>query len=195
MYAYNLINSDEKRLARKVLIEQSKLHKPNYYNNTKTIAEQLGITFNMADLQEVTKSTWKQLIKRKIKEEILHDIEAEVKTKTKMRFVSKREFKAEDYIKKLNMKETKTIMRLKLNMVDTKANFPRGDDRTCVMCGAEDETTEHLFKCPRYQYLTGHNLSWSDCGDHWTDIEWMRKAVSVVERMEEIREREVNRLS
>ena len=91
------------------------------------------------------------------------------------------------------MKEVATIMKLKLNMVETKANFPQGDDRLCIMCREADETTEHLFECPKYQQLTGHNLVWDANGKHWTDMQWMKKAAMVVERIEEIREREVNR--
>ena len=110
-----------------------------------------------------------------------------------MRFVSKTKVEAEEYVKKLSMREVATIMKLKLNMVETKSNYPTGEDRTCIMCGNEDETTEHLFKCPRYRQLTGHNLVWSDDGEHWTDLQWLSKAARITERIEEIREREMNR--
>ena len=193
MFAHNLINSDEKRIARTILIQQSQVRTSNYYNDIKKIAENLEIELDIADLQETKKSKWKQLLKDKIHKQVLHDIKEEVRTKTKMRFVSKQKFEAEEYIKKLTMKETATIMRLKLNMVETKANFPTGDDRRCIMCGEDDETTEHLFKCTRYRHLTGHNLVWDDNGKHWTDIQWMKEAVVVVERIEEIRKREMNR--
>ena len=110
-----------------------------------------------------------------------------------MRFVVKNNMEPEIYIKKLRMTEVATIMRLKLNMVDTKSNFPKGDDRLCIMCGETDETTEHLFQCRRYQELTGHNLRWSDNGDHWNDLQWLKEAAHVVERIEEIRDREIKR--
>ena len=73
------------------------------------------------------------------------------------------------------------------------SNFPKGDDRLCIMCGETDETTEHLFQCRRYQELTGHNLRWSDNGDHWKDLQWLKEAAHVVEHIEEIRDREIKR--
>ena len=37
------------------------------------------------------------------------------------------------------------IMRLKLNMIETKANLPNESDRIslCLMCKKDEETTEH----------------------------------------------------
>jgi hypothetical protein len=193
MFAHNLINSDESRIARKILIEQSKIKTRNYYNTLKTIADKLGVDASVKNLQQITKSQWKTTLKQTINVQILHDIKKETETKTKMRFVNKETMEPELYVKHLSMKEVSTIMRLKLNMVETKGNFPKGDDRTCVMCGEADETTEHLFLCTRYQQLTGHNLKWSADGCHWTDLQWLKEAACVVERIEEIRERELQR--
>lgn len=61
------------------------------------------------------------------------------------------------------------------------------------MCNNHEETTEHLFKCTKYKELAKNYLVWSDEGNHWQDIEWLREAARVVERIEEIREREMNR--
>ena len=194
MFAHNLVNSDESRMARKILIEQSKIKSSNYYNTIKTSAEKLGIDISIENLAETTKSQWKTTVKQNINKQILMDIKKETETKTKMRFVNKINMKPEPYIEKLSLKEATTIMRLKLNMVDTKSNFPNGEDRTCIMCGEEDETTEHLFQCFKYRQLTGHNLVWSDDGDHWTNLQWLKEAAHVVERIEEIRERELKRL-
>ena len=112
-----------------------------------------------------------------------------------MRFIRKTELVAEDYVNKLSVREVSTIMKLKLNMIETKANFPTkyGEDRQCIMCGDNEETTEHLFKCDKYKELAHNNLEWKDNGDQWGDIEWLRQAARVVERIEEIREREINR--
>ena len=72
-----------------------------------------------------------------------------------MRFVKKDVMEPEEYIKQLNMREVATILKLKLNMVETKANFPnKYDDRMCIMCKREEETTEHLFKCETYRRLS-----------------------------------------
>ena len=192
MFVHNLVNSDENRIAKTILIEQSKENKINYYNEVKAVTDELGITMDIETLTKITKSEWKTLTKEKIKEKILLDTEKEVQSKTKMRFIKKNKLNAEEYITKLGVKEVSTIMRLKLNMVETKANFPK-DDRICIMCKEREETSEHLFSCPVYQKLTNHNLTWSDQGKHWEDLHWLREAARVVERMEDIREREVNR--
>ena len=67
------------------------------------------------------------------------------------------------------------------------------DDASLIMCNNDDETTEHIFKCTKYKELSKNHLVWSDEGKHWQDIEWLREAARVVERIEEIREREMNR--
>ena len=103
----------------------------------------------------------------------------------------------EEYIQQLNMREVATIMKLKLNMVETKANFPnKYDDRMCIMCKREEETTDHLFKCETYRRLSNNQLAWNDHeeGGQWKDVEWLKEAAKVVERVEEIRKREMNRL-
>ena len=75
-------------------------------------------------------------------------------------------------------------MMMKLNMTDTKANFPsKYKDRTCPMCKAEDETTEHLFQCEKYKELARHTLEWDGSGNQWKDINWMRQSVKVIERI------------
>lgn len=193
MFTHNLINSDESRIARKILIRQSKLKTVNYYNTLKTFADKLEVNMSIKNLQQIKKSQWKTTLKQSINKQILNDIKKETEEKTKMRFVKKESMEPELYVKHLNMKEVSTIMRLKLNMVDTKANFPNGDDRTCIMCGMAEETTEHLFQCARYRQLTGHNLEWSADGEHWTNLQWLKEAACVVERIEEIRERELKR--
>ena len=194
MFAHTLVNSDEDRIARRVLIEQSKsTTTDNYYNDIKAKANKFGVDVSIEILEETSKSQWKRTIKQNIVKQILMVIKSEAETKTKMRFVVKNNMEPEIYIKKLRMTEVATIMRLKLNMVDTKSNFPKGDDRLCIMCGETDETTEHLFQCRRYQELTGHNLRWNDNGDHWNDLQWLKEAAHVVERIEEIRDREIKR--
>ena len=195
MFVHNLVNSDESRIARKILMEQSKttINNNNYYNTIRKAAEKLGVDVGIKQLEKVKKSSWKTTLKKAINKQILNEIGEEVATKTKMRFISKTSMEPEEYVKKLNMKEVSTIMRLKLNMVETKSNYPNGDDRRCIMCGEEDETTEHLFKCPKYRTLSGHKLVWSDEGEHWTDLSWLKEAAQVVERIEEIRKREIER--
>ena len=79
-------------------------------------------------------------------------------------------------------------------MVDVKMNYKgKYVDQWCVMCKTEEETTEHLFRCKVYKEKARHNLKWNNNGDHLTKVEWLVEAVVVIDRMMEIRKRELNR--
>ena len=133
MFVHNLINSADTRIAKNILLNQSNSKDKNYYNEVKKEAHEMGIELDVETLQTKTKSQWKRIVKEKVKERILGEIN-NVCTNTKMRFIQKKQMQAEEYINKLSMREVSNIMKLKLNMVETKANFPnKYADRRCVI--------------------------------------------------------------
>ena len=79
------------------------------------------------------------------------------KSRTKGRFQV--DFGKKEYLD-LPMCEAKEIMKIRLNMTETKANFKgKYNDLTCPACMKENETTEHLICCPVYKRITGHSLN------------------------------------
>ena len=132
MFIQNLLHSSDTRIAKNILLSQSKSKEKNYYNEAKEEANEMGIELDVEMLKTKTKSQWKRIVKEKVKERILSEINNE-STNTKMRFIQKKQLQPEEYINKLSMREVSIIMKLKLNMVETKGNFPnKYADRRCI---------------------------------------------------------------
>ena len=106
---------------------------------------------------------------------------------TKLRFT--RSFETQDYIKSCPMMKVKKIMKVKLNMIELKANFKgKYSDLICPACGEQNETTEHVIVCEEYRKLTGHNLQEpDDWVEKMNDTDWLSEACEVYEQIEEVR--------
>ena len=54
------------------------------------------------------------------------------------------------YIEELEYKDCITVMNLRLNMVETKANYEGSyKNISCPTCYKDNDTTEHLFECEK----------------------------------------------
>ena len=77
------------------------------------------------------------------------------KEKTKLRFLN--DYSLKPYIKNLEFKECITIIKLRLNMIETKCNFKGNyiNNKLCEICQENIDTTEHLFECKKL-----NNINW-----------------------------------
>ena len=190
MYFHNLMHSDEKRTTKKMILNQmaGEGKGKSWYSEG---VEPWIVKLDLKDLEEnigdVKKSEWK----RKVKEGLRSCVEKELMNKkedmTKLRFTQS--FEKQSYIKDCPMAKVKKIMKLKLNMVDLKANFKgKYRDVLCPACGVEEETTEHVLTCEEYKKLTGHTLKKpSNWMEKMNDTEWLLEACEVYEQIEEVR--------
>ena len=96
----------------------------------------------------MTKEQLKTIIKTRINTLLTIKVSEEAKTRTKLRFCS--DFKKKQYLSILGFNETRTILKLKLNMIELKCNY-KGQKReeTCNLCKMHSDTTEHLFQCEK----------------------------------------------
>ena len=111
-------------------------------------------------------------------------IQNEVHTKkgAKMRFTNQKEFKTEEYIKTSNIETSTQIMKLRLNMVEARANYKANNTSvTCGACKEEDETTEHLLQCKKYKELTGDDLETDNIQEYMGSLTWQRKAIKKIQ--------------
>ena len=105
---------------------------------------------------------------------------------TKLRFTKR--FARQEYLNECKMEEVKKIMKLRLNMVELKANFKgKYSDTLCPACKMEEETTEHALRCTVYQDITQHSLQPGLLTEKMDQMEWTRKACDVYEQIEEAR--------
>ena len=58
----------------------------------------------------------------------------------------------------------------------------------CFGCFQTDETTEHFFECPKYQELTGHNLSLGEDHELINSTDWLINAAEQLELLHQTRQ-------
>ena len=91
-----------------------------------------------------------KIIKDKIKRSVEEVFKQEVEIKTKLKFLRDKPVEQREYIKICTREETTDIMRIRLNMIETKCNFKNGvkeEDLMCPMCDDYQDTTEHAGQC------------------------------------------------
>lgn len=147
MLYHNLVNSDDERLAKKIVLEQRKTEeKDSFYNTVKEMT--IALSINIDTIETMTKAA----LKRKIKEQIgkaMIDTISQLKM-SKMRFVKKQtEFQRKPYVIKMDATSATQVIKTRLNMIRIYGNY-KGDltlPRPCPLCKMEDDTTEHLVSC------------------------------------------------
>ena len=99
------------------------------------------------EIRSWSKNECKRIMKKKVKEVIQKKLEDAKKDMTKMRFL--KSFEIENYIDKVNYDECVTVLKLRLNMIETKCNYKGKfqNDLSCPLCKTALDTTEHLIEC------------------------------------------------
>ena len=190
MYFHHIIHSDEKRIIRKVVVNQMNGEgkgKPWFNHGVKEWLVKLDMPIEEEEVIKIKKSSWKRNLKSRIEEIVAEEMKKHQEEMTKLRFT--RKFERQEYVKTCSMAKVKKIMSLRLNMTELKANF-RGkyDDNLCPACGVEEETTEHVICCPKYQEIIGHGLKTTEgLKESMNSIEWLEEACEVYEQIEESR--------
>ena len=87
MFHYKLINSDEKREARRILVREVS-EDNNWYTELKEYADEIEVNISMKEMKSVSYAVFKKMIKRKIKEKIEKGLKIMKKEKTKLRFIT-----------------------------------------------------------------------------------------------------------
>ena len=157
MYFHHLIHSDERRITRRILVNQikGKGKGKTFYMGVEKWLDKFGLPKNEKEITEITKSKWKKIVKEKIDEIVKEVIEEKRKTMKKLRFITRHG--KQEYVEKFKMEKVREIMKMRLNMAELKANY-RGKykDTLCPACRIEEETTEHALECSEYKRLVKH---------------------------------------
>ena len=103
----------------------------------------IGIQIAEELVKGKTKSSWKKVVKKRIREAFEREVLEKKKVSKKMRFLMKQG--SETYLKEVYNDEARMALKIRLNMVDwIPQNFGKHGD--CPLCGEED-STEHVFIC------------------------------------------------
>ena len=136
MLYHHIIHSDERRVIKKVIIEQkNSLRKGTWYHGVTQLITKYNIKENA---EEVLKSAWKRIVKKQIKDIKEKEIKSNCKGRSKSRSVVD-----DDY----TMKEYKRVLKMRMHMVNIPCNFNHGEQVRCWLCGMENVKSEHYFEC------------------------------------------------
>ena len=116
------------------------------------------------EIRKWDKRTLKKVIKERINKSIDITVDEKSREMKKLRFLQ--ENRKSTYIKALNAKEARLIMKARLNMLELRANF-RGkyEDDMCDLCLNEEDTTEHMFECIKLKGLMKHKMNFKVMND------------------------------
>ena len=169
MLLQNIMNSDDRRLCKRVILNQRESEDDNtFYATTKKILQKYDID---VDVENMTKSELKKKAKEKIRQKMAKIVREAAEKMTKLRFITEYEVGRKEYITKMDGTECLHTMKTRLNMLPIYANF-KGDvtmDSACAHCKTGEDKTEHLVECEAIgeTILTKEDLKNSDNVELW----------------------------
>ena len=101
--------------------------------------------YNIELTVEVSKSTWKKHVKKKISDEVENYVRLCCRTTTKGRTVAGDKFQMKRYFKEVGVETASEILKTRLHMRRLAGNY---GDKKCQLCDEENASTEHYFTCP-----------------------------------------------
>ena len=148
MYVQNILKSDERRLCKRVVIDQRENEEEDtLYQTTKESLEEYSI--NIEEIADMNKSELKKKVKEEIRMITDKMIGKERSKMTKLRFTKDNQFERKQYISTFDGFQAMQTLKTRLNMQPIYANY-KADikmERMCPYCTAEEDTTEHLIEC------------------------------------------------
>ena len=115
---YHNINSDHKKIARKILAEQTKSnHKNTMISKVQQIAQEIGV--KLKNVENMSKSKWKKQVKEKIGKSIEERTKQEMIKKTKARTIIENKWERKKYLKECDNETIKDVIRLHMWQVSS----------------------------------------------------------------------------
>ena len=145
MFYHNIVNSDDNRIVKALVKEQEMSgNRDCWVGNIMEEARSLDIKVSEETVKGKPKSTWKKEVKSKIRVAVEKELEEKKKDYKKLRFLKK---KGNDtYLKEIYNEKARNGIKIRLNMVEWIADN-MGDSSRCPLCGRDNDTTEHVFRC------------------------------------------------
>ena len=153
---------DNERIGKKLLVALMEKQVKGFCTEvTKAcITLKVGKLEELLEITEIRKYLKENIIKLQ-KEEIFQGMINGSKTNKVMLNDFEYSGRMKEYLGQLDFKDAKSVFMLRYRMIPTKANFPgRWSGVHCNICGQND-TDEHLFRCPGYSDLVTDSISYS----------------------------------
>ena len=148
MYTQNLLKSDDRRLAKRVILDQKESEEEDtFYDTAKQRLEKYGVDIDM--IADMKKSELKKTVKERINNKMEAMFEETAEKMKKLRFITDFKCKRKEYFTQMDGFECLQTIKTRLNMLPVYANY-RADvsmQSTCEHCGKVEDNTEHLVEC------------------------------------------------
>ena len=167
MLYHIIMNSDHKRIARKILVEQIKSNQKNtMISKVQQTAQEIGV--KLKNLENMSKSEWKKQVKGKIEKSIEGRTKQEMTNKTKARTIIEDKWERKKYLQECDSETIKDVIKIRLHMWQVRCNY-KGDntDTKCPLCKKIEDTTEHELECEKDKKFT---LSKEDSKGEWEEV-------------------------
>ena len=161
------MNSDHKRIARKILVEQTKSNNKNtMISKVQQIAQEIGV--KLKNVENMSKSKWKKQVKEKIGKSIEERTKQEMTNKTKARTIIEDKWERKKYLQECDSETIKDVIKIRLHMWQVNCNYKRDNtDTKRPLCKILEDTTEHVLECEKDKKFTLNNKnSWGE----WEEI-------------------------
>ena len=145
MLYHNIMNSDDNRLIKNIVIEQKRCLRPGtWYHSITKIIQKYSIELS----ENVLKSQWKRHVKTQIQTVVETEIRSGCNTSDsgKGRTVCMEDYSMKTYMKELPVDVVSDILKVRLHMVRLPCNY--GDKDKCWLCDNAVAKTEHYLRCP-----------------------------------------------
>ena len=167
MLYHNIMNSDHKRVARKIIAEQAKSnHKNTMISKVKQIAQEIGL--KIKNVENMSKSKWKKQVKEKIGKSIEERTKQEMANKTKARTIVEDKCERKKQLQECDIDTIKDVIKIRLHMWQVNCNYKRDNtDTKCPLSQKSEGTTDHVLECQKAEKFT---LSNENSQEEWEEI-------------------------
>ena len=148
MLYHNLIHSDNRRLCKRVVIDQEEIDDTDtFYATVREMTHSLNIDID--NIKNMSKTELKSSVKKEVVRRMTNKLRQTKKTK-KLRFMKTSNlFEKKKYVTDMAGASAIQVLKTRLNMLPVYGNYKHdlSRQRLCVLCEKEDDTTEHLLSC------------------------------------------------
>ena len=152
-FLHHILNQSTESMIHKVfqaLKEDSRIG--DFIALTNIDRAELNIAFSDIEIRDISKKTWKALIKKKVKELALTRLVEENSRKDKTRSIQFTELKMTQYLfQNERTSLSRLIFSVRSKTLDIKEWNPWSySDNICIACRKDDETMDHFMICSSY---------------------------------------------
>ena len=152
-FLHYILNEDPKSMIYRVLQSQLKSRtKKDWVTTVIEDMKKLELNVKMEEIRKTKKTSWKQVIKEKIKNYTFDKLEKRKLSHSKVENVEHCGINMQKYLKpnktKISKEDSQLIFKLRCRVTKAKENL-KGiyDNLECSACGKEEESQKHIVLC------------------------------------------------